>query len=155
MAYQTTFGNTIWAGAADGCYSHADTKEKLVAATKETQPGKIVAINADGDVESPAGTLGTKVLHVVLERGSHVGGDVTDVFGAGEQVEIAFPRSGELFRGLVESTDTTEEGVVFAANSNGYFVPAASATNVTRTFFECQVTTAASTADRLVLFKKI
>ena len=155
MAYQTDFGHTIWAGAADGAYKHADTKEKVVAVGEETQRGKVVAIDASGTVQSPAGTLGTKVLHVVLERMSSVGGKISDVFTEGETIEIAFPRSGECFRGLVPAAATTEEGVVYAANSDGHFVPAASATNVTRTFFACQKTTAASASDRLVMFKAI
>lgn len=153
MAYVTNRKNRIWAGGA-GAFSHADTTELALAAGQLTVPGAL-ACNDDGEAKLPGFSAGTHV-RVVLEKPSSEGGSIADVYDGdnGDTVELAFPRSGELFNLVVLAANTTTQGALYTNDASGRLI-GATLDGTDRILFECQETTAASAADRLVLFKKV
>lgn len=152
MSYQTNFKNTIWAGGALNPYQHADVTEH--AAGVELKPGQIARIDSSGDAQLSFGASVFEPVYVVLEKGSHVDSQVEDVIAVGENAYLAFPRSGEMFNGLVIAANATEEGQAFV-KSNGFFQPQGLNDGSEQMLFVCQETTSASADDRLVLFKKL
>lgn len=157
MAYKTNFKNTIWAGGA-GAFLHADVQEGIVGSSQSTQPGKLVV--DDAELKNPTSFTKNKALKVVLERTSNTGGTLEDVFTEGELIEVAFPRSGELFNLLMGPSNSVSVGNLVTANTaneEGYIsIYTGSEEDILSTnLFEALEAVSASTSAQLVLCKKL
>ena len=152
MAYKTNFKNTIWAGAANSAFAHADVHEGVNDSGVSVRPGQLVSLSPSGFVTAGPLTNFANVM-VVLEDGSDVGGTVLDAFADGEQIKAAFPRSGELFNLRVAGSVGVVPGFLFG--HDGINVTPLSALDGTEQAVFMAMEESTSAAPRLVLFKAL
>tara|TARA_R110002126_G_scaffold28515_5_gene94990 strand:- start:883 stop:1332 length:450 start_codon:yes stop_codon:yes gene_type:complete len=147
------FKNTIWAGGAFTCFANADVTEVPLASGQTILPGSLAIISLGAAIVSGIPTV-FQTPFVVLEDGAHRGGDVDTAFTAGQEAQLAFPRSGETFNILVTAANSTSVGQEFAPNA-GVLVPALPSDGTLNAQFIALENTAASASNRLVTFKKL